>query len=48
MYPMACWLWTVYGIVACWEGVVGWLLSPLINRLLAGFFRGFQLVLRAH
>ena len=30
------------GVVALLGGVVGWFLSPLINRLLGGFFRGFN------
>lgn len=34
--------WAVYGIVALLGGLVGWYLSPLINRLLGGFFRGFN------
>src|SRR5262249_32827653 len=35
-------LWGVYGIVALLGGVVGWCLSPLVNRLLGGFFWGFN------
>ncbi len=35
-------LWGVYGVVALLVGAVGWCLSPLINRLLNGFFRGFN------
>src|SRR6266571_3238322 len=35
-------LWGVYGVVALLGGAVGWCLSPLINRLLNGFFRGFN------
>jgi len=35
-------LWGVYGVVALLGGVVGWCLSPLINRLLGGFFWGFN------
>jgi multidrug efflux pump len=35
-------LWGVYGVVALLGGVVGWYLSPLINRLLGGFFWGFN------
>ncbi len=46
--PSGVLLWAVYGVVALLGGVVGWCLSPLINRLLGGFFRGFQLVVRAH
>src|SRR4029453_8937522 len=36
--------WTIYGVVALLGGVVGWFLSPLINRLLGGFFRAFNWV----
>jgi multidrug efflux pump len=35
-------LWAVYGVVVLLGGLVGWYLSPLINRLLGGFFRGFN------
>ena len=35
-------LWALRGGVFLVGGVVGWFLSPLINRLLAGFFRGFN------
>ncbi|MGH8069001.1 MAG: efflux RND transporter permease subunit [Candidatus Entotheonellia bacterium] len=35
-------IWTLRGAVFLVGGVVGWFLSPLINRLLAGFFRGFN------
>ena len=35
-------MWAVRGAVFLGGGVVGWFLSPLINRLLAGFFRGFN------
>ena len=35
-------LWGVYGVVALLGGAVGWCLSPLINRLLGGFFWGFN------
>src|SRR5262244_2021242 len=34
--------WGVYGVVALLGGAVGWFLSPLINRLLGGFFWGFN------
>jgi multidrug efflux pump len=34
--------WGCYSIVALLGGVLGWFLSPLINRLLGGFFRGFN------
>jgi multidrug efflux pump len=35
-------LWALRGGLFLGGGVVGWLFSPLINRLLAGFFRGFN------
>src|SRR5439155_26428605 len=35
-------LWTLYGVVALLGGAGGWWLSPLINRLLSTFFRGFR------
>jgi multidrug efflux pump len=35
-------LWTLRGAVCLLGGVVGWCLSPLLNRLLRGFFRGFN------
>src|SRR5215468_4596383 len=35
-------LWGIYGVVALLGGIVGWYLSPLINRLLGGFFWGFN------
>src|SRR5262249_23145578 len=35
-------LWGIYGVVALLVGIVGWYLSPLINRLLGGFFWGFN------
>jgi multidrug efflux pump len=37
--------WAIWGLRSALflvGGVVGWVLSPLINRLLAGFFRGFN------
>jgi multidrug efflux pump len=37
-------LWTVYGIVALLGAAGGWLLSPLLNRLLGGFFQAFNWV----
>src|ERR687888_1254450 len=35
-------LWALRGGLFLGGGVVGWLFSPLINRLLAGFFKGFN------
>jgi multidrug efflux pump len=35
-------IWTLRGAMFLVGGVVGWFLSPLINRLLAGFFGGFN------
>src|SRR5262245_51127953 len=37
-------LWAVHGLVALLGGVVGRALSPLINRLLGGFFQAFNWV----
>ena len=37
-------IWGLRGASFLVGGVVGWLLSPLINRLLAGFFKGFNWV----
>jgi multidrug efflux pump len=35
-------MWMLRGAIFLGGGVVGWVLSPLINRLLAGFFKGFN------
>ena len=35
-------IWGLRGAIFLVGGVVGWVLSPLVNRLLAGFFRGFN------
>ncbi len=35
-------MWTLRGGMFLVGGVVGWFLSPLVNRLLAAFFRGFN------
>ena len=35
-------IWTLRGAAFLVGSVVGWLLSPLINRLLGGFFKGFN------
>jgi multidrug efflux pump len=40
--PSALAIWTLRGAMFLVGGVVGWSLSPLINRLLAEFFRGFN------
>ena len=37
-------LWAMYGVVALLGRVVGWVLSPLINRLLGVFFQAFNWV----
>ena len=37
-------IWALRGASFLVGSVVGWLLSPLINRLLAGFFKGFNWV----
>ena len=35
-------IWGLRGAIFLVGGVMGWVLSPLVNRLLAGFFRGFN------
>jgi multidrug efflux pump len=35
-------MWGLRGAMVLVGGVVGWFLSPLVNRLLAGFFTGFN------
>jgi len=40
--PGALAVWALRGASFLVGGVVGWFLSPLINRLLAGFFKGFN------
>ncbi len=40
--PSALAIWAFRGAIFLVGGVIGWFLSPLINRLLAGFFKGFN------
>jgi multidrug efflux pump len=35
-------IWGLRGAAFLVGGIVGWVLAPLVNRLLAGFFRGFN------
>jgi len=42
--PSALAIWAFRGAILLVGGVLGWFLSPLINRLLAGFFKGFNWV----
>jgi multidrug efflux pump len=40
--PSALAIWAFRGAIILVGGVMGWFLTPLINRLLAGFFKGFN------